>query len=178
MKKIILTVLSASILMIGVSSLFAESNYYESSKESITLKQQSSSAMRMQYYNKYLAKGYDVSSIRPYLDGATTSESEFWEALKKMQNNHEVSDRRAYLAKLAKYGYDVSGFTEAVIWDSGKFWEMVKAVEYGKKSVQEIKNEEYKAVEMKKEEYKKVEAVKTEYKNVEEKKSESTKKLQ
>jgi hypothetical protein len=83
----------------------------------------------MQYYDKYLAKGYDVSSIKPYLDGATTSESEFWEALKKMQNNHEVPDRRAYVVKLAKYGYDVSGFTETVIWDSGKFWEMVKMVE-------------------------------------------------
>lgn len=173
MKKIVLTALSASILMTAVSPLFAESNYYEPSKESIVAKQQSSSAMRMQYYDKYIAKGYDVSSIKPYLDGATSTEWEFWEALKKMQNTNEVPDRRSYVAKLQKNGYDVSGFTETVIWDSWKFWEMVKSIENAKKYVQEVKKEEYKAVEMKKEE-----SVKTEYKKVEEKKSEGITKLQ
>lgn len=184
MQKIVLTALSASILMTGVSPLFAESNYYETSKDTMVSKQQASSTMRMEYYNKYLAKGYDVSSIKEYLDGTTTTESEFWEALKKMQNNHEVPDRRSYVAKLEKYGYDVSAFTESVIWDSGKFWEMVKMVESGKKPVPEVKKEEYKKPEpMKNEDYKKVEPVKQEYKEevmkkVEEKKIEMTKKVE
>jgi hypothetical protein len=104
-------------------------------------KQKESSAMRMEYYNKYLAKGYDVSSLKPYLDAATTSESDFWEALKKVQNNKEVPERKAYVEKLKSKGYDVSGFTEEIIWDSGKFWNLYKMVESGAKPVMEPKKE-------------------------------------
>lgn len=154
MKKIAITALSATIIATGMSSLYAQSEYYEPSKEMIAEKQQASSNMRMEYYNKYAAKGYDVSSLKPYLDGATTTESEFWEALKVVQNNKEVPERKMYVEKLRSKGYDVSGFTEAVILDSGKFWNMYKMVESGAKPVTEPKKEMPVYVEQKKEEKK------------------------
>ena len=179
MKKIVLTALTASLLISGATSVWAEENYQSSSTytEKSEYETSKSSQMRLEYYNKYKAKGYDVSSLDAYLDGAKTTESQFWEALKQVQNNHEVPDRRAYVEKLRGYGYDVSGFTEEIIWDSGKFWEMYKAVEAGKKV--EEKKEEYKKVEEKKETIKKVEEKKEVVKNkVEEKKSEVKEKVE
>ncbi len=87
--------------------------------------------------------------MKPYLDSSTTTESQFWEALKQVQNTHEIEDRRAYVTKLKNKGYDVSGFTETVMWDSGKFWEMVKMIESGKTSNEYVKKDEYKKTEEK-----------------------------
>jgi hypothetical protein len=151
MKKIAITALSATIIATGLSSLYAQSEYVQPTKEMMAEKQQASSNMRMQYYDKYLAKGYDVSSLKPYLDGTTTTESEFWEALKVVQNNKEVPERKAYVEKLKSKGYDVSGFTEEIIMDSGKFWNMYKMVESGEKPMMEPKKEMPKNMEPKKE---------------------------
>ncbi len=167
MKKILLTAIGASLLISGAGSMYAISDSTTNYTEKAAYEQSKSATMRLEYYNKYKAKGYDVSSLDAYLDASKTTESQFWEALKIVQNNHEVPQRREYVAKLQSKGYDVSGFTEAVILDSGKFWEMVKAIEYGTKPVTtEVKKEEYKkAVEAKKEEVKaKVEEKKTEVK--------------
>lgn len=121
--------------------------------------------MRTDYYNQYKAKGYDVAPLAAYLDASKTSDSEFWAAFKVIKDKKEIPERREYVAKLKSKGYDVARFTEEVILDSGKFWEMVKAVEYGTKSaVTETKKEEVKV---------KVEEKKTEVKTkVEEKKEE------
>lgn len=151
MKKIAITALSATIIATGLSSLYAQSEYVQPTKEMMAEKQQASSNMRMQYYDKYLAKGYDVSSLKPYLDGTTTTESEFWEALKVVQNNKEVPERKMYVEKLKSKGYDVSGFTEEIIMDSGKFWNMYKMVESGEKPMMEPKKEMPKNMEPKKE---------------------------
>jgi len=167
MKKIVLTALGASLLVSSIASVWAEGKYYDSSKETVAYKQTESNNMRLEYYNKYKGKGYNVSLLDAYLDSSRTTDSQFWEALKQVQNNHEVPDRRAYVAKLKNYGYDVSGFSEAVIWDSGRFWDMVRMVESGKKPAIETKKEE-----VKKEEVKKVETKKEEVKKVEEKKEE------
>jgi predicted HicB family RNase H-like nuclease len=152
------------------TSSTTDAAYYEEKK---LLEQKRSTEMRLEYYNKYKAKGYDVSMLDAYLDGAKTTESDFWYVLKKVQNNHEVPQRREYITKLKNYGYDVSGFSETVIWDSGKFWELVKIVEAGKKPVSEVKKETEKKVEEKKIEEKKEEP---KYKT-EEKKTDSTAKL-
>jgi len=171
MKRIILTAIGASLLMTGAASTYAISDTTDYTEKQ-AYEQSKSSQMRLEYYNKYKAKGYDVSLLTTdILDGNKTGEDKFWYVLKQVQNNHEVPDRRNYVAKLKSYGYDVSGFTETVIWDSGKFWEMVKAVEAGKKvetKKEEVKKEEYKKVEVKKEEVKA---------KVEEKKTETVKKL-
>lgn len=162
MKKILLTALSASLLVTGTGSTYAISDSTDYAEKTV-YEQSKSSQMRLEYYNKYKAKGYDVSSLEAYLDGAKTTESQFWDALKQVQNNHEVPQRREYVAKLKANGYDVSGFTETVILDSGKFWEMIKMVEAGKKVITEVKKETEKKVEAKKEEVKaKVEEKKTE----------------
>ena len=142
MKNYILLSLAAAIFL--STTPFVSAGEAHQKPKDATTKQYDSSAMRLEYYNKYKAKGYDVSSLKPFLDGSTTSESQFWDALKQMQNNHEIKDRRAYVTKLQDKGYDVSGFTETVMWDSGKFWEMVKMVESGKKSNSNIQKEEYK----------------------------------
>lgn len=144
------------------SASTSDSQYYEEKK---LLEQKRSTEMRLEYYNKYKAKGYDVSLLTPYLDASKTTETDFWNILKKVQNNHEVPGRREYVAKLQSKWYDISRFTEAIIWDSGKFWEMVKFIEY---------NTTPTAVATKKEEMKtKIEEKKTEVtKKVEEKKDE------
>lgn len=173
MKKIIVTALTASIIVAWLAStvqnvsamsdtVTTSTDYTAEEKKAI--ERERANKIRVEYYTKYKAKGYDVDLITPELrDSALTTDAQFWEALKQVQNNHEVPDRRAYVAKLKGYGYDVSGFTEEVIWDSGKFWELVKLVETNKKPVTETKKEEAKAkVETKKEEVKtKVEEKKT-----------------
>ncbi|MFZ2256388.1 MAG: hypothetical protein WAW59_07115 [Patescibacteria group bacterium] len=182
MKRIILTAIGASLLMTGAASTYAISDTTDYAEKQ-AYEQSKSSQMRLEYYNKYKAKGYDVSLLTAdILDGNKTGEDKFWYVLKQVQNNHEVPDRRNYVAKLKSHGYDVSGFTDTVIWDSGKFWEMVKAVEAGKNieaKKEEVKKEEYKKVEAKKEEVKKaVETKKEDVKaKVEEKKTETVKKL-
>lgn len=170
MKKIVLTALGASLLISSISSVWAEGKYYEPSKETIAAKQSESSAMRLKYYNEYKAKGYDMASLDAYLNSATTSDSEYWAAFKVIKDKKEIPERRAHVAKLQSMGLNVSGFSEAVILDGGKFWEMVKSVEASKKT--EVKKEEYK-----KEEYKKpTEVKKEEYKKEEVKKVIETKK--
>jgi len=114
--------------------------------------------MRVEYFNQYKAKGYDMAPLADYLDASKTSDGQFWDAFKVIKDKKEIPDRRAHVAKLQSMGYNVSGFSEAVILDSGKFWEMVKSVEAGKKT--EVKKEEYKKEEVKKEEYKKEEVKK------------------
>lgn len=173
MKKIAITALSATIIATGLASLYAESSYSDSTKSSIVAKQEESTLMRTKYYNEYKMKGYDMSTLEAYLDASKTSEGEYWAVFKVIKDKKEIPERREYVAKLSTKGYDVSGFTEAVITDAGKFWEMVKAVEYGKKPTTEVKKEEYKKVEPVKQEYKE-EVVK----KVEEKKTEVTKKIE
>jgi hypothetical protein len=129
--------LSSSLYAITETSSFNEKEYWEQKKIS---SQEASTKMRLEYYEKYKAKGYDVGLIAPeLLDGKLTEESRFWEALKKVQNAKEIPERRAYLEKLKKYGLDTSIFTEDIIQDSGKFWELYKNHE---KLLQERKTEE------------------------------------
>lgn len=164
MKKLVLSALWLSLLVWGTNALWvhAESNHI--SQEKSAYEQSKSNTMRMEYYNKYKAKGYDLSILSDkYLDANQTNESQFWEALKQMQTVNEIDDRRVYIEKLKNYGMDVSGFTEEVISDSGKFWDMVKSVESGKKMIKtkketvEKKQKEVKEeVEVKKVEVKKI----------------------
>lgn len=174
MKKLIVSALGLSLLMSGANTLSVHAESSATSTESSAYEQSKSNTMRMEYYNKYKAKGYDMSVMsEKYLDASQTTESQFWEALKYLQNVNEIGDRRLYVEKLKNYGLDVSGFTEEVISDSGKFWDMVKSVEAGKKMVEAKKEEVKKTIETKKEEVKdKVETKKEEVKkNVEEKKA-------
>jgi hypothetical protein len=138
MKKYTLLSLAIAIFLSTVTFV-AAGDTYQNPKDPITKKQESST-MRVDYYN-------NVSGLKPYLDGSTTTDSQFWEALKQVQNNHEIDSRRAHVAKLKSKGYDVSGFTETVMWDSGKFWEMVKMIEAGKASNGDMKKDEYRKVE-------------------------------
>jgi hypothetical protein len=108
-------------------STTSDTQYWEQKKIE---QQKKSSETRQYYYDKYKSKWYDVSLLTPdLLDGTKTDESKFWETLKIVQNNHEVPSRREYVAKLQSRWYDISGFTEEIIFDSGKFWELVKKIE-------------------------------------------------
>lgn len=179
MKKIILTALGATILMSGVTSSYALSETADYSEKQ-SYEQKKSSDMRLEYYNKYKAKGYDVSLITSdILDSTKTSEDKFWYVLKVVQNNHEVPDRRSYVAKLKSNWYDVSAFNESIIWDSGKFWELVKITESVKKVSTEVKKEVEKKIESWKEDIKsKIEEKKIEFKTkIEEKKPEVVSKM-
>jgi hypothetical protein len=139
MKKILLVLLSFC-LTGSISSWYALSEwsssdaaYYEQKK---LAGQDASTKMRSEYYQKYKEKwGYDLSILTPeILDGRLTNESQFWEALKKMQNLKEIPERKIYAEKLIKYGADASDFSENTIADSGKFWEMYKKWEWVLKS--------------------------------------------
>jgi hypothetical protein len=128
----------------GSSSSYDQSSYEQ--KKLAT--QDSSTKMRREYYEKYKAKwGYDMSLLSPdILDGRITEEYRFWEALKKMQNLKEIPERKTYVEKLKKSWVDTSVFTDAVIADAGKFWELYKKLEPTasyKKPVEEIKTKEY-----------------------------------
>ena len=47
--------------------------------------------MRKEYYEKYKAKGYDLSLLTSdIMDGTKTDENKFWEALKQVQNINEI----------------------------------------------------------------------------------------
>lgn len=139
MKKILLLLLS--LWLIGSSnpgytiseSTSSDTAYYEQKK---LAEQDASTKMRWEYYQKYKAKwGYDLSILTPeILDGRVTNESQFWEALKNMQNLKEIPERKMYAEKLIKYGADASDFTENIIADSWKFWEMYKKWEWVLKS--------------------------------------------
>lgn len=142
-----------------------DSAYWEAKKVET---QNKSTQMRKEYYEKYKAKWYDVSSLTAdLLDGTKTEEGKFWDALKKLQNQHEMQGRKDYVTKLSSKWIDVSWFTETVMNDSGKFWELANRLysEY-EKSVKQaiIYKEEKKSVEEKKyvEEKKNSELKKTE----------------
>lgn len=119
------------IAAVPLTSTFAQTvakdeNYYQQKAEQAS----KSTEMRKAYYDSYKAKGYDVSSLTSdLLDGSKTEEWKFWEALKKIQNTHEMKDRKAYVEKYRSKGVDVSGFTDEVMNDSGKFWELVKKLQ-------------------------------------------------
>ncbi len=99
-----------------------DSAYWESKKVE---SQNKSTQMRKEYYEKYKAKWYDMSLLTAdLLDGTKTEESKFWDVLKKLQNQNEMQWRKDYVAKLNSKGIDISGFTEVVMYDSGKFWEL------------------------------------------------------
>lgn len=120
--------------------------------------------MRRATYEKYKTKGYDMSLMTDaLLDATLTSESQFWEMMRKIQNIQEVQSRKEYLVKLASKGIDTSVFTDEILSDSVKFWAKVKLLEQEnqqryteKKKEQEMQkntqnNEEYKkAVEERK----------------------------
>jgi hypothetical protein len=53
--------------------------------------QNKSTQMRKEYYEKYKAKGYDLSLLTSdIMDGTKTDENKFWEALKQVQNINEI----------------------------------------------------------------------------------------
>lgn len=84
-----------------ISAIESGSNdaaYYEAKKLEA---QSASTKMRLEYYQKYKAKGYDMSLMTSdFLDASKTSESSFWEMLKKIQNTHEMVGRKEYVEKL------------------------------------------------------------------------------
>lgn len=51
-----------------------------------------------------------------------------------------MADRKAYVEKYRQKGMDVSGFTDAVMNDSGKFWELVKKLQT---AYEQIEKEKY-----------------------------------
>lgn len=125
-------ILLSFLLIIPVVSISAQSSTDESTywqQKNIEAKTKNSE-MRKSYYEKYKAKGYDVSSITSdLLDATQTDEGKFWDALKKVQNAYEMNDRKAYVEKFKSKGIDVSGFTDDIMNDSGKFWELVKKLQ-------------------------------------------------
>lgn len=130
MKKLILAAVGVSILMMGSSTTMAYSEPTVSIQEYLSKQTQ----MRMEYYNTYKAKGYDVSLLTAdILNPQKTEESQFWEVFKQVKNNYEIPQRREYVAKLKSYGYNVSAFTETIIVDGTGFWDIVKYIESKKK---------------------------------------------
>jgi hypothetical protein len=142
MKRVIF-LLIASTLVLSYTAVFAETTsssdaaYWEMKKVD---QQNKSTQMRKEYYEKYKAKGYDMSLLTSdLLDATQTDEAKFWEALKKVQNAYEIPMRRAHLDKMKTSGIDVSGFTEEIIADSGKFWKMVDTLQRAYSSTKEQK---------------------------------------
>lgn len=146
--------------MLPAVSTYAETDVKDESaywQQKTIETQKKSTEMRKGYYDTFKAKWYDVSSITAdLLDGSKTEEWKFWEALKKVQNIHEMADRKAYVEKYRSKGVDVSGFTDEVMNDSGKFWELIKKLQGAYEEKQKETSAKEKEAYMKEKEAKRV----------------------
>jgi hypothetical protein len=109
------------------TSSMNSSEYWAEKKVQI---EQRSTEMRKAKYSELQSKWVDVSTLTSdILDASKIEEWIFWDTLKKIQQAQEIKSRTEFLIKLANQSVDTSQFTDEVIADGQKFWDLVKKLQ-------------------------------------------------